>query len=132
MSGQRSGDKPWESDPIGYLRAHLQEIAKYIDDQIPENHYFILLVSNYGEGGILQYVANCRREDALQAMREWIAKNTPERYSKDFLDEGTEGFEAWFEQAVKRAEVVSNTSELDVLKRWCYDAYMAGTADTAK
>lgn len=119
---------PWESDPVGYLRDHLQEIGRYIDDQIPEKHFFILFVSGYGEGGILQYVANCRRDDAVQAMREWIARNTPDRYAKAFLDEGTEGFEAWFQQAVKRADVISNKSELDVLKRWCYDAYMAGMA----
>ena len=133
MSGQRYGDKPWESDPVEYLRAHLQEIAKYIDDQIPEKHYFILLVSSYGKGGdILQYVANCRREDAVQVMREWIAKNTPERYGKDFLDEGTEGFEAWFKQAIKRADLLTSRSELDVLRRWCQDAYMAGSAEMTK
>lgn len=130
MNSERS--KPWETDPVAYLRDHLQEIGRYIDDQIPEKHFFILFVSAYGEGGILQYVANCRRDDAIQAMREWIAHNSPERYSKHFLDEGAEGFEAWFQQAVKRAEVLSSKSELDVLKRWCYDAYMAGTAEIAK
>jgi hypothetical protein len=130
MSDERS--KPWESDPVKYLRGHLQEIAKYIDDQIPENHYFILLISNYGEGRILQYVANCQRNDALQAMREWIAKNTPERYGKDFLDEGNEGFEAWFKQAVKRADLLTSKSELDVLRRWCCDAYLAGSAEVTK
>lgn len=115
-----------------YIRDHLKDMARYIDGEIPQGYGFILLVFPFGDGGIIQYVANARRLDAMQAMHEWIAMNTAETYGTDAGDKGKEGFEAWFAGQLARykASNAEKPSEDPAdIKQWCYDAWMAGMSN---
>jgi hypothetical protein len=120
--------------PEEYIKDKLQDLGKAVDDQIPVNYGFILLVFPFGPDGIMQYVSNCRRLDALQSMREFIARNEEADYGTDIGEKGTEGFEAWFEQElIRNAPQGKVTAEaLKNLMGWCYDAYMAGRAHDAR
>lgn len=111
-----------------YVRDKLKDLARHIDGQIPLEHGFILLVFPFGPEGTLQYIANGRRLDAIQAMREFIAKNTDdETFGTDAPEKSIEGFEAWFaQQQVRHSdEPVGH----DSMKRFLYDAWVAGKAD---
>ena len=57
-------------------RSHLQEIAREIDERLPEGWGFVLMAFPFGEheGRRLNYVANCKREDGLRVIREWLEK----------------------------------------------------------
>jgi len=114
--------------PEEYIKDKLQDLGKAVDDQIPVDYGFILLVFPFGANGIMQYVSNCQRLDALQSMREFIARNEEADFGSDIGDKGTENFEAWFNQQILRnAPKGKVTPEaLKNLMGWCYDAYMAG------
>ena len=56
-------------------RSHFQEIAREIDERLPEGWGFVLMAFPFGEReGRLNYIANCQREDGLRVIREWLAK----------------------------------------------------------
>lgn len=115
--------------PEEYIKDKLQDLGKAVDDQIPVDYGFILLVFPFGPDGVTQYVANCNRGDALQLMREFIARTTETNYATDIGDQGMEPFEAWWKaQLQRRHDWVANTKTADLLdlRNWCYDAYMAG------
>jgi hypothetical protein len=115
--------------PEEYVKDKLQDLGKAVDDQIPVNYGFILLVFPFGsDEGIMQYVSNCQRLDALQSMREFIARNEEADFGSDIGEKGTEHFEAWFnQQIIRNAPKGQVTAEaLKNLMGWCYDAYMAG------
>jgi hypothetical protein len=113
-----------------YIKDKLQDLGKAVDDQIPPDYGFILLVFPFGQvDGIMQYIANCKREDAVQAMREWIAV-TEKTYATDQGEQGKEGFLRWYELHLQRHRGAYR-QELPPaeIERWCYDAYMAGRAE---
>jgi hypothetical protein len=109
-----------------YVKDHLRDIARYIDGEIPMEHGFILLVFPFGPGGVIQYIANCDRSDAVQAMREWIAMTTGETVWTDSANAGKEGFEAWLEQQLVRHAGEAAGPELQ--SQLLYDAWVAGRA----
>lgn len=112
-----------------YVKDKLRDLARHIDGQIPMEHGFILLVFPYGPGGSMQYIANARRLDAIQAMREWIAKNTDDAiFATDAENKGTEGFDTWFAQQLLRYPEEAVGPEV---KRWLYDAWFAGKSANA-
>lgn len=105
------------------VRGMLQGLAKHIASEIPADHGFALLVFTLGEGGTMQYVANCNRLDILQAMREAIAVLGEERhFQRDIADEGKEEFAEWWRKQCERVYPDGSPS----VKSMCYDAFVAG------
>src|SRR5882757_1677120 len=115
--------------PDDYIKGKLQELARQIDDRIPDKHGFVLLVFSFGPGGTMQYAANAGRLHVVQAMREFIALNTERMYGTDIADDvGKERFEPWWREFQKRQDPRRASYGID-LKEACYDAYMAGLAE---
>src|SRR5260221_11977923 len=81
--------------PEEYVKDKVQDLAKHIDDQIPVNYGFILLVFPTGPQGVMQYVANCERSDAVQLMYEWIAVTSERTYGTEQEESGEDGFDRW-------------------------------------
>src|SRR5258706_4834203 len=93
------------------VRDKLQSMARYIKAQLPNKDWgFILLAFPYGPGGTLLYVASAHRDDAVQAMREFIAKNTeraqltPEAYTDRDQVKADHAFESWWKKELSRIE----------------------------
>ena len=67
--------------------AVMQDIAKEIDQKLPEGMGFALLTYEFGEvdNKKMLYVSNSNREDVLKAMLEFVNKNlnNPEMFGKD-------------------------------------------------
>lgn len=65
----------------------LQNIAKDIQEKLPEGMGFVLLAYEFGDepGRKMLYVSNSDRNDTIVAMAEFIEKNTdqPDYYGKD-------------------------------------------------
>lgn len=65
----------------------MQDIAKEIDQKLPEGMGFALLAYEFGEvdNKKMLYVSNSNREDVLKAMLEFVNKNLndPEMFGKD-------------------------------------------------
>ena len=57
-------------------REYLKEAARAVEAKLPDNHGFILLASEFGDGGDkrLFYISSMRREDAINVMKEWLLK----------------------------------------------------------
>lgn len=70
------------SHDVDYLR----EAARAVNAKIPDNHGFILLVSEYGEPreeSRLRYISSMTRESAINALKEWLIKASgPEEWMK--------------------------------------------------
>lgn len=113
------------------VKANLQAIGRSIQLQLPGKHWgFILLTFPFGEGGTCLYLANCRREDAIQAMREFFAKNI--KNEQAFTDQGEntmadKAFTRWWQVEVSRIqrEELEKPSE-ETIKQLCLDAFYAG------
>jgi hypothetical protein len=110
--------------PEEILKEKLRELAKHIDDQLPENFGFVLLAFPFGTEGILEYIANCRRLDAVQVMREFIAMTNERIFGTNQDDKGKEGFEAWWKEQMHRHRLKAPVAAK--LKELVYDAYVAG------
>jgi hypothetical protein len=70
------------------IRERLQETAAAIAVRLPPHTGFILLACDFGEGEgrRTEYVANMRRDDALNLMAEFIEKAKGSNWAKH-LDE---------------------------------------------
>ena len=59
-------------------RRRLNDIAHAINERLPEGFGFICLVFPFGKdaakGGRCNYVSNAKREDAINALKEWMIK----------------------------------------------------------
>jgi len=55
-------------------KEYLKLAAKAVEEKLPDNHGFILLVAPFGEGenNRLAYISSMRREDAVNVMKEWL------------------------------------------------------------
>lgn len=112
-------------DAESVVKDRLQHLARYIKQQLPIKDWgFILLAFPFGPKGDCLYVANARREDALQAMREFISKNSKETFGTDQGTMGEEGFDLWWKGQIARYPGSEQMSEQ--YKGWCQDAFMAG------
>lgn len=66
------------------VEATLRDLAGQIKPQVPSGFGFTLLIFSYGQTGLakegkagsLFYISSARREDMVQAMKEFIARNT--------------------------------------------------------
>jgi hypothetical protein len=114
------------------VRDKLQSMARYIKAQLPGQDWgFILMCFPFGQGQIL-YVANSERQDAVQAMREFIAKNTEREHftKKAFTDQGDNlpadhAFESWWQKEVDRIDGKCPT-EWGTVRQLAFDAFIAG------
>lgn len=61
----------------------MQNICKYIDNELPDNCGFILLSYEFNREGRLIYASNTNRDDAANIMKEWLDKVNKENYGKD-------------------------------------------------
>ena len=57
------------------VKETLQEIAKSIEEKLPENYGFTLLTYEFGEDKRLFYVSNSQRQTVMSAMAEFLQKN---------------------------------------------------------
>ena len=66
------------------VKARLHNIAKNIDDRLPDGFGFCLLTFPFGEqkNGEIMYVSNANREDIVKAMKEWIDR-TENNFAND-------------------------------------------------
>lgn len=66
------------------IKKNMQNIAKKVDDELPEGYGFCVLVFPFGdaEGRQLMYAANADRLDIMKAMEEWIEK-TKDTFGND-------------------------------------------------
>ena len=55
----------------------LKEIGDWLRSSMPEGWGFILLISSYGPGGATFYMSSVERQDAVNALREFIQKAEP-------------------------------------------------------
>ena len=54
------------------VRADMQKLAHFLDQQLPYGWGFVFLAFPFGEGGRMNYVANANRADVVRAMYEFI------------------------------------------------------------
>jgi hypothetical protein len=113
------------------MRDKLQAMARYIKGQLPGKDWgFILMTFLFGAGGMgnLLYVANAHRDDAVQAMREFIAKNT--KNPKQYSDQGEntvadQAFEKWWQMEMSRLDGKCPTDWATV-RQLAVDSFYAG------
>ena len=54
----------------------LKKISEALKRELPPGFGFTLLIFSYGEGGSMFYSSTANRETMIEAMREFIAKQT--------------------------------------------------------
>ena len=65
-------------------KENLNLLANMVDNALPDNMGFCLMVFPFGSEGRLQYVSNGNREDVVKALKEWIATvDTDKKFGKD-------------------------------------------------
>lgn len=61
-----------------HIKSKMKEIGTILAGELPTGWGFSLLIFNFGEGGGpgdgLFYISNARRENMIEAMKEFIAK----------------------------------------------------------
>lgn len=53
----------------------LREAADYIKDRMPPDMGFVVLMSDFGEGGNTFYISNQERKSTLDMMQEFVNKH---------------------------------------------------------
>ena len=109
------------------MREKLQAMARWIKEQLPSKDWgFILFAFTYGPLGNMLYVANAQRDDVVQALREFIAKNSPKEYGTDRDETDADRiFEKWWNKEVGRVSGACPT-EWATVRQLAFDAFMAG------
>lgn len=66
-------------------REHANDLALMVEQNIPKEYGFCLLLFPFGESGDnrMQYISNGNREDIVKAMKEWIKKTEDDNFGKD-------------------------------------------------
>lgn len=69
-------------------KKHANDLAKMIEQNIPKEYGFCLLIFPFGEvenieDNRMQYISNGNREDIVKAMKEWIKKTEDDNFGKD-------------------------------------------------
>lgn len=65
-------------------REKAEELAKIIDNNLPTDMGFCLLVFPFNKQGKMQYISNGNRQDVANAMLEWLCKvNNDGKFGKD-------------------------------------------------
>lgn len=78
-----------EEQEDGEVRGKMQDLAKFVNKQLPFGWGFIVLAFPYGEGGRMNYVSNANRGDVVRTMYEFI-DSTKEQFGDHVTEtEGT-------------------------------------------
>lgn len=64
------------------VKSRMQNIARKVDEELPDNFGFIVLAFKFNEKGEMIYVSNANREDVVKSMKEFIEK-TENNYGND-------------------------------------------------
>lgn len=64
------------------VKNKMQQIAKKVEDELPNGFGFIVLTFMFGKQGQLMYCSNANRNDVVAAMKEFIEK-TEKNYGND-------------------------------------------------
>lgn len=66
------------------VKGKMQEIARKVKEELPENWGFVVLAFEFGDsdGREMLYVSNANREDVVKAMEEF-AQKTKSNYGND-------------------------------------------------
>lgn len=54
----------------------MRQLAAVIKDQLPEGWGFNLFLFQFGENGALFYISDAERSDVINAMKEYVRRNT--------------------------------------------------------
>jgi hypothetical protein len=108
------------------VRDLLQPIARDLKKLLPPDWGFIFMAFPFATHGTLLYVGDCNRDDAVQTMREFIAKNT----AKEFYTEAGETdadkiFDRWWQKELSRIDP-TKLHDQAVVRQLAFDAFMAG------
>jgi hypothetical protein len=68
-------ENPNRQEPKRPIRDRMQEMARAVDDHLPNGYCFIVMAFPVGKGGRLEYASNADREDVLKVMKEFIKYN---------------------------------------------------------
>jgi hypothetical protein len=52
----------------------MQDMADYVKMRIGNEFGFVILIYQHGTSGRMNYVSNSKRQDVIEAMKEFIAK----------------------------------------------------------
>lgn len=108
------------------FREGLQGIARELKGHLPPKWGFIFMAFPFGAGGNLVYVGDCDRQDAVQTMREFIAKNTPKEFGTDAGETDADKiFDRWWNTEIGRIDGKCPT-EWATVRQLAFDAFMAG------
>jgi len=67
---------PPQGGKDAYVRDRLQELARALDEGLPQGWGFFLMVYPFGDAeGRFNYVSNGNREDVIKVMKNFIAAN---------------------------------------------------------
>lgn len=111
------------------IRADLKDIGRTMGQTLPAGYGFVVLIMGTAQkDNNMLYIANVKREDVLQMMREFIAVNREERaWTRENVDpEMREEFEQWFAGQLERTGY-PEAEEVD-LEAWARDAFIGGRA----
>jgi hypothetical protein len=112
------------------VRAKLQKTCRYIETELlPGNHWgFIVMAFPYGHGGELIYAGKAHRDDAIQVMREFIAKNSqnPKTFSEQGETATDSAFESWWQKELGRVGEGQIPTTWASVRQLAFDAYIAG------
>lgn len=64
------------------VKRKMQQIAKKVEDELPNGFGFIVLAFKFNEQGQMMYVSNANRIDVINSMKEFIEK-TEKSYGND-------------------------------------------------
>lgn len=64
------------------VKSKMQQIAKKVEDELPNGFGFIVLAFKFNEQGQMMYVSNANRADVINSMKEFIEK-TEKSYGND-------------------------------------------------
>jgi hypothetical protein len=116
-----------EEEAEAKVRSHIQGWARAWKKELPPDWGFILFAFPFGGGGNSIYIANAQRDDAVQAMREFIAKVTKDSYATDQGAQGESAFNHWWKTELSRLEATQfKEEELARVRQVAYDAWIAG------
>jgi len=60
--------------PLEDLEEGARELAQTIQEVLPPDVGFVLLLFDFGEDGNLTYLSNAQREDMVKTLKELVAK----------------------------------------------------------
>jgi hypothetical protein len=53
-------------------KEYLREMAKVVQGKMPDGFGFIVFAFEFGEDKRMYYTSNAKREDAINALKEWL------------------------------------------------------------